>query len=331
MVQAGTSLTECSRPRASTISSVTSSVLHRVKNQRSVFQNVRVAIRAPVIAFFEITAVELVFAFVSLSYLLLIVGDLIADEMLPEDASCDHFCEVGNATQPVVLDTTSLAAAKADVAVRVDVGFLCFFFLEMLLRMATQGVVAYLKDVVNAIDSSVLVLSLLIDFVIIVESGLPNFGFVRLVRLVRLIRIVSTYQRLQKRKKLYKLKKQGLLYRTAPAPTLEWKLGPLMQYSAFISHNKHETAPTARFLHTHLQLMLRADAFLGESPHAREASHSHCVSEHPPTPQCCVRQPRVCPRGHGRVPPAPLSRVTMYSHRLDGPDGFSRALLASRR
>lgn len=212
-------------------------------------------VRGIIFAFFQFTITEIFFAVSSLVYLAFILVDLIIDEVTQIPYVCTE-----NSTEPM-LPSESFTTRKADLVVRVDLAFLSFFVVETALRIVATGPRQYLRDPFNAIDAAVLVLGVAVDLVVLFADGSSTFGFIRMVRLMRLVRIASTYKRLKQRRKLYELRKHSLLYRAEQLPYCEWVLAPQRRYAAFVSHNKHDSAHAARFLHCQLQLMLQQDVF----------------------------------------------------------------------
>lgn len=146
------------------------------------------------LSFFHKT--DIFFALCSLVYLVFVIGDLVADEVLPTGT-----CMLVNGS--AVEDNEALET-KAALVVRIDLGFLVFFFVESVLRACAQGWGDYMRDPINSIDFTVLVVSLALDVYGVADSGAASFGFIRLVRLVRLVRIFATYKRVASRRKKYK-------------------------------------------------------------------------------------------------------------------------------
>jgi len=192
-------------------------------------KDVRRLLRAPI--------VEGAICFISISYLVLVLVDLVIDEM---ECSCSvleledwveqgalHISNGSSACRDRLAEggpaclSLSFVEEKTRMAVTVDVIFLGFFLLEICLRLVGEGL-EYLHSVINSVDLVVILAGFGLDLSFLIGGSSTSFALVRLGRVIRVARVVNTLHRISKSSRKLKRIRSRVIKTVDSPPTCNW-------------------------------------------------------------------------------------------------------------
>ena len=189
--------------------------------------------------------IEATVGFLSMTYLLLVIADLVVDELACE-CSVAEFTELlaGMGSNSSLCSERMLSGGptcfsitfieqKNSAAVKVDIVFLSIFFLEISLRVCCDGW-QYFKNWVNALDVTVICFGLTFDIIYVQGSAATSFAIVRLGRMVRIVRIVNVVRRIiQSHRRVIRTRSRSIRQVKTP-PQCHWQgtRNPLMLESS---------------------------------------------------------------------------------------------------
>jgi len=153
---------------------------------------------------------EFVVTGIVIVYMLMVLFDLVFSE--PADCGATNVTVLdlvnGTWTNVTMLDDNSSEGSFEQVwgfyFNYIDMGFLCLFMTEILVRLWVYGPI-YFTDIINGIDAAIIVAGTIMQVLVLTESGVvTNLSFLRIVRLVRLVRLFVVMNKVQKARSAYK-------------------------------------------------------------------------------------------------------------------------------